>query len=45
MLCDGTLAGIFGRSDVLPDISLLERDLPPESWRNDCLPSLSGYTR
>ena len=45
MLCDGTLAGIFGRSDVLPDISLLERDLPPESWRNDCLPSLPGSTR
>ena len=45
MLCDGTLAGIFGRSDVLPDISVLERDLPPESWRNDCLPSLPGSTR
>ena len=45
MLCDGTLAAIFGRSDVLPDISLLERDLPPESWRNDCTPSLPSASR
>ncbi len=36
MLCDGTLATLFGRQDVLPELSLLERDLPAESKRTDC---------
>lgn len=45
MLCDGTLAAIFGRSDVLPEISLLERDVPREIWRNDCTPSLPPASR
>lgn len=38
MLCDGTLAKLFGASDLLPDHKLVERDVPPSSINPDCNP-------
>ncbi|RCK29399.1 hypothetical protein TH1_05510 [Thalassospira lucentensis MCCC 1A00383 = DSM 14000] len=45
MLCDGTLATLFGRDDVVPDLSLLERDIPVQNQRKDCVASGSNKTR
>lgn len=45
MLCDGTLANIFGRRDVLPDTALVERDIPTENQRKGCVPEGSTKTR
>ena len=45
MLCDGTLADIFGRRDVLPNTALVERDIPTEKLRKGCVPEGSSKTR
>ncbi|NIY76895.1 amino acid ABC transporter substrate-binding protein [Thalassospira sp. HF15] len=38
MLCDGTLAKLFGRVSLLPDQAIIERELPPSAIIKDCNP-------
>ena len=38
MLCDGTLAKLFGRESLLPDQAIIERDLPASAILKDCTP-------
>jgi polar amino acid transport system substrate-binding protein len=38
MLCDGTLAKLFGRESLLPDQKIIERELPPSTILEDCNP-------
>lgn len=39
MLCDGTLANLFGRKSLLPDQTVIERELPPSAILKDCTPN------
>jgi polar amino acid transport system substrate-binding protein len=38
MLCDGTLARLFGRKGLLPDQMIIERDIRPADIIKDCNP-------
>ncbi|AXO15723.1 hypothetical protein DY252_16970 [Thalassospira indica] len=38
MLCDGSLAKLFGRASLLPDQEIIERELPASAIISDCDP-------
>ncbi|HAI31081.1 MULTISPECIES: substrate-binding periplasmic protein [unclassified Thalassospira] len=38
MLCDGTLARLFGRASLLPDQMIIEREIPASAILKDCDP-------
>ncbi|HAI30813.1 MAG TPA: hypothetical protein DCM48_14985 [Thalassospira sp.] len=38
MLCDGSLAKLFGRASLLPDQEIIERELPSSAIISDCDP-------